>query len=229
MRPSPRHAGPEPDAGVRHAATLERARARTLPGRNPLAPRSIVVVPYGSGIGDLALQRGLLAGIRRRWPGATLSLYAPARDRAFVPDGIRVRPRVLGIPAWDRVPGAERWWRLLGPLEWRAIDVAFGRISLDRVAHLPARALAQRFDLAVDFLGTFVEGVDFGREPRDRQPRYRPAAPRGAGRTPLSRPLRRHQPPSIPAWWSGRSWGSQQRCKRSPCVALDQQKPDCTS
>jgi ADP-heptose:LPS heptosyltransferase len=135
-----------------------------LLGRNPPAPRSIVIVPYGSGIGDLALQRGLLAGIRCRWPGATVSLYAPARARSFVPDGIHVLPRVLGIPAWDRVRGAERWWRLLGPLERQTIECAFRCIAIERVAHLPARALAQRFDLVVDFLGAFADGVDFGRD-----------------------------------------------------------------
>jgi ADP-heptose:LPS heptosyltransferase len=122
-----------------------------------------VVIPFGAGIGDLMLQRGLLAGIRRRWPVATVSLYAPARAGAYVPAGVRVLTRVLGIPAWDRVRGSERWWRLLGPMEWRAIDVTVGRIPLARVAHLPAQALAQRFDLVIDFLGAFADGVDVRR------------------------------------------------------------------
>jgi ADP-heptose:LPS heptosyltransferase len=133
-------------------------------GRNPLDPREIVVVPYGAGIGDLALQRGLLTAVQRRWPRATVALYAPAHARAYVPDGVRVLPRILGIPAWERLPGAARWWRLLGPLEWRAIETAFRQVPLDRVAHVPARALAQRYDLVIDLLGAFVDGVNFGRD-----------------------------------------------------------------
>jgi ADP-heptose:LPS heptosyltransferase len=133
-------------------------------GRNPLDPRAIVVVPYGTGIGDLALQRGLLTAVQRRWPRATVALYAPAAARAYVPDGVRVLPRILGIPAWERLPGATRWWRLLGPLEWRAIEAAFRQIPLARVAHVPARALAQRYDLVIDLLGAFVDGVDFARD-----------------------------------------------------------------
>ena len=142
-----------------------RSSAARIPlGRNPDDPRAIVVIPYGAGIGDLALQRALFAAVVRRWPGARVSLYAPARARAYLPEGVRVVPRILGVPAWDRLPGAARWWRLLGPLEWRTIDLAVGSVPLDRLARLPAQCLAQRYDLVVDLLGAFVGGVDFRRE-----------------------------------------------------------------
>ena len=133
-------------------------------GQAVTEPSSIVIVPYGAGVGDLALQRGLCTAVARHWPGTAVSVYAPPHARAYLPPTVRVVSRILGIPAWNRIAGAERWWRLLGPLEWRAIDLGMRRIPLQRLGRLPAQALAQRYDLVIDFLGTFVEGVDFARD-----------------------------------------------------------------
>ena len=143
-------------------------RAELAPGTTVLAatetPRRVLILPYGTGIGDLALQRGLFAAIVRRWPEAEVCLYAPARARALVPEGVRVVPRILGLPAWDRVSAGERLLARLGPLEWRTIDAVFRVTPLTALAALPARAVRERYDVVVNLLGAFVGGVDFSRE-----------------------------------------------------------------
>lgn len=126
-----------------------------------LNPRRIVIVPYGPGIGDLALQRGLFAAVARYWPQARVSVFAPRGSEWLLPEGVRLRSRVMGIGAWNRL-SLERAWGILGPLEQGAINAGFSALPVQTLARWPAWVFRRRFDLVVDFLGAFTRAVDMG-------------------------------------------------------------------
>ncbi|MGI8552824.1 MAG: glycosyltransferase family 9 protein, partial [Dehalococcoidia bacterium] len=121
----------------------------------------ILIVPFGTGIGDLVLQRGPFAGVAHRWPAAEVSVYAPSTAAALLPTGVHHCSTIFGIPAWHRVAGVERALALLGPWEWRAIDAIFRAIPLRAISGVPSRTLEPHYDLVVNLLRAFVSAIDF--------------------------------------------------------------------
>ena len=76
-----------------------------------VGPHTILIVPHGTGIGDLAPERGLIPAVMRRWPAAAVSVFASAARRWLEPDGARVEARVRGSPregAWSAPNGPTR-------------------------------------------------------------------------------------------------------------------------
>lgn len=116
----------------------------------------ILVVPFADGIGDFVMMLPLLAAVRRRFPGAAVTVAASERSALLLDEahgggsaGVHVR-----TPSWLRGGPRPRGGRLrqLVPQSWLA--------SLAGVA---LRLELGRFDRTLNFFHWWERGIDFAR------------------------------------------------------------------
>ncbi|GAC1342948.1 MAG: hypothetical protein NVSMB29_15180 [Candidatus Dormibacteria bacterium] len=62
----------------------------------------MLVVPFGTGIGDMVEMRPLLIAIREARPGADIAVLCPPALAWLLPSGCRAAGRVHGVSAWGR-------------------------------------------------------------------------------------------------------------------------------
>ncbi|MEX2236367.1 MAG: glycosyltransferase family 9 protein [Dehalococcoidia bacterium] len=129
-----------------------------------LHPRRVLVIPYGSGIGDLALQRGTFSAVTRHFSDSEVSVFTPRKGQQFLPPQVRLRSRVLVISAWDRISGLERAWARLGRLERPLIEGGFKLLPVESLSSFPGFVFRWRFDLVIDLLAFFAHAVDMRRD-----------------------------------------------------------------